>query len=175
MSSKKKPAANGEPEASVSFTVKGWDAKSMQAWIAEHVAARAAEFAEYKVDRAIKEAAARAVQDMADKVTQERVEKEVARVLEEGWGETTTWGEATGKRYTVRDRVRASFDTKADSYDRQTRVEKWIHEGVTRTLEAVLKAEVEDARKRLRAAFDDVLKLKFADTMRKMLGVEPTP
>jgi hypothetical protein len=162
-----------EAEKKIAITIDGYDAEQVKTWIANRVERAVEEGLDRRVDEALKEAAQSAIDGMADRIAKERVTKEITDILAEGWTQTDSYGNATGKKYTLRERVRGFFDTKADSYDRQTRVEKWIAEAVQRELATVLKAEVESAQKRLRDAFDDVLKLKFADTMRKMLGVEP--
>lgn len=171
MATKKK--SDGPP--AIIIKVDGYDASQVHDWLAQRIERAAEEKLDYKVEQAIHAAVKERLTEVIDAITKERVTKEIDATLEAGWTMTNTYGEPSGKVLTVRDRVRAAFDRKDGSYsDSKSYVEKWIQEGVARSLETILKAEVEDARKRLRAAFDDVLKLKFADTMRKMLGVEPS-
>ena len=160
-------------EKKIAITIEGYDASQVKDWIATRVERSVEEGLDRRVNEALRDAAQAAIDTMSDRIAKERVTKDIEAILAEGWQQTDSYGNHNGKLYTLRDRVRGFFDTKADSYDRQTRVEKWIAEAVQRELATVLKTEVESAQKRLRDAFDDVLKLKFADTMRKMLGVEP--
>jgi hypothetical protein len=59
-----------------------------------------------------------------------------------------------------------------DGYSRGTRVEQWLSEAVTRHLDGTLKAELEDARKRMREAFDEVIKAKLHEALRSALGLK---
>jgi hypothetical protein len=171
MAAKKKQATEGPKP--VVINIEGYEASDVLNWIAQRVEREVEDRMGYKVAQAIEAAVGKSVQSVADKLTEERIREEVADLLKEGWTPTNGYGEPMGKPITLRERVRSVFDSPSGNYDRETLAQKWIRDAVNGALAKVVAEEVEGARKRLRDAFDDVLKLKFADTMRKMLGVEP--
>ena len=112
------------------------------------------------------------VAKIVEEVTRERIFREANALLEEGWKQTDSYGEPTGKVFTLRERVRGIFDGKdRNGYDRLTMIEQWLKNAVERDLAKVLTEETELVRKQLKAAFDDVVKAKFAETLRKSLGL----
>lgn len=151
----------------MTITVEGYDAAQVKEWLSERVNREIAE----AMNGAVRTEIARCVENLVVDLAKERVVSEIEAVLAAGWTCTNQYGEPTGRTLTLRDRVRGFFDSKESHYDRSNRVEKWVEEGVKRSLETAMNEEIKSARERLRAAFDDVLKAKFADTIRKALGV----
>lgn len=156
----------------MTIVVEGYDASQVKDWLSQRVNREVEEGLDRRVQEAIRGAIKARLEDVVEGLTKERVASEIDAILAEGWTLTNQYGEPTGRKMTLRDRVRGYFDSKADSYDRQTRVEKWIHEGVTQSLKAALDAEVKEARERLRKSFDEVLQAKFTDTIRSALGMK---
>lgn len=156
----------------MTITVEGYDAAQVKDWLSQRITAEVGEDLNRRVNDAIRGAIKTRVDQLVDEVTKERVTKEIDAIFAEGWVQTDEWGNPRGQAKTLRDRVRGFFDSKEDSYARQTRVEKWIQETCGRTLDAITAEETKAYRERLRKAFDEVLQAKFTDTIRSALGLK---
>ena len=152
----------------------------VQNWTEERVYAAVAEMLVEQnregINERVKSLVEQKVQTEVDRISEDLIRREVLRVLEEGWTETTTWGEKTGKRFTVRQRIEGVLFAKKQegSYPNQyetTLVDRIVREVTTAALHKELKAEIEDAQKRFRAAVDDVIKSKLVETLKGALGL----
>lgn len=155
-------------ENGITIRVEGYDASRVEEWLTEHVGKEVREALDQKTLQIVRDE----VKRLVDGLTEERLRKDIDTYLEEGWQGTDTYGNPTGKVFTLRDRIRGVFDTRTDSYDRQTRVEKWVKDAVDYQLGKALAEELAAARTRLRAAFDEVLQAKFSTTIREALGLK---
>lgn len=151
----------------LTITIDGYDAHQVNEWLDRKVAEVVAASINEKVGDAIE---AR-VSKLVEEITRERVSKDIDAVLAEGWVETNTYGEPTGKKYTVRDRVHAFFNAK-DRYGTDSLVSRWVRDSVDRDLKEAVASETKAAKEKLRAMFDEALTGKFAATIREALGVK---
>ena len=153
----------------MTIVVEGYEASQVQGWIDERIGALVTKGLEDKVTDAVESRATALVEEL----TRERIRKDIDAVLDEGWSKTDQWGNANGPKATLRDRIRGMLDTRASSYSNEgTFLEKWCKDAVTYQLGKVLEAELVDARKRLKTAFDEVLQAKFSNTIRDALGLK---
>jgi macrodomain Ter protein organizer (MatP/YcbG family) len=159
-------------DGKMTITVEGYEATQVKEWLSERINREVTEQLDRTIEGQITDAVRERLDKLVEDLTMERVSKEIDAILEEGWTLTNQYGEPTGRKLTLRDRVRSYFDSKADSYDRMSRVEKWIHEGVTSALKGALDEEIKSARERLRKSFDEVLQAKFTATIRDALGLK---
>lgn len=150
----------------ITITVDGYDASQVGAWLD----AKIGQALSGKLDEKIADAVEARVSKLVEEITRERVSKEIDAVLDAGWVETNTYGEATGKTLSVRDRVRDFFN-KSDRYS-GSKVQQWLQNAVDRQLEAASKEEVAVAKDKLRKLLDEAIVGKFAVTIREALGVK---
>ena len=151
----------------ITIHVDGYEASRVEDWLTDHVARAVKEQHEAFVAKAASER----ISALVSELSHERIQAEIDAVLAEGWTETTKYGEPTGKKHTVRDRVRGFFDAK-EGYENKPRVDTWVKEGVQGALAKALDEEVKSAKARMREAFDAVLQAKFTTTIREALGVK---
>lgn len=90
---------------------------------------RLRERAESAVDKAIETAVSKALSSRLEVIADAHLRPEVARVVAEGWHETNSYGEQTGKALSLRDRIGLYF--KGDRYGKG--------------LDNILKAELDKA------------------------------
>lgn len=79
---------------------------------------RLRERAEAAVDKAIEKAVGEALSARLDTIADAHLRPEVARVINEGWHETNSYGEHTGKALSLRDRIGLYF--KGDRYGKNS-------------------------------------------------------
>lgn len=159
-------------EKNIHITVTGLDSQQVQDWILERLSEQLEESVKAKLEKMAETAVELRTCELVDKLAHERIQKDIDAVLAEGWQKTDSWGNPMGKVTTLRERVRGFLDAKEDDYHRTTRVEKWLAESVKGALADALKVELEDAKKRLRESFDEVIKAKLHETLRTALGVK---
>ena len=121
--------------------------------VADVVLARAAEVlvvrleqhARQRLDELLDKAVARACDGHLDAA--------VADVIAHGWHDTNQWGEPTGRRVPLREKVTSYLMSKLD--DRNTRIERLMRRAVQEALEGELKPMLEEARAGLRAMLQE--------------------
>lgn len=100
------------------------------------------------------------------------IEKAVAAVLAEGWQETNRYGEATGKRMTLKERIASMIVEPIGDYNgKGPRMQKIAEDVLTKAIHSEFGKEIETGRARLRAAVDDVIKAKLTETLKSALGL----
>lgn len=148
----------------LTITVDGYDASCVEDWLNQKVSEVVATRLENKAADAIE---AR-VQEIVDELSRERIGKVIDEVLAEGWAVTNTFGESTGKKVTVRERV-SSFFNAEDRYRGSSFVGDWLRQSIDRDLKKAVDEEVKAAKEKLRKMFDEAITGKFAATIREAL------
>ena len=151
----------------ITVTVDGYEAGQVREWLDEQIGRQLSG----KLDERIRGAVEAHVSKLVEEITRERVSKDIDAVLEKGWAETNTYGEPTGKVFTVRDRVNSYFNS-GSSYGRDSLVSRWLRESIDRDLKKAVEEETAAAKAKLRQMFDEALTGKFATTIREALGVK---
>lgn len=156
-------------------TITGYNVSRVEAMLVEHLAEQMTkESREAMLKEARRMAQARIAETAA-----ETVDAEVRKVLTEGWEETSTWGESTGKRFGLRAYIIEYLKTERpeaerNGYSDQPRRTP-IYWAMKRALETVFskefEAEIEAARKTLRTQIDAAVAGKFVDTIKGALGL----
>lgn len=98
----------------------------------------------------------------------------IQAILDEGWQETSTWGEKTGKRVTIREMIVEKLGEKVgQGYDRpgKSLIRHLVGEAVKGALGKELAAELEKAKNEIRDAVDGLIKEKLTETLRAALGL----
>jgi hypothetical protein len=151
----------------LTITVDGYDASRVEDWLDQKVGEVVAARLENKAADAIE---AR-VQAIVDELSRERIGKVIDEVLAEGWAVTNNYGESTGKKITVRERVSGFFNGE-DRYRGNSFVGDWLRQSIDRDLKKAVEEEVKTAKEKLRAMFDEAITGKFAATIREALTLK---
>jgi macrodomain Ter protein organizer (MatP/YcbG family) len=171
LAQQEEPTAPRTEGISATLQLTGYNEERVVAILDRLITERAERWAKYSVSEELKKRIEKEVNKAVDEAIKSRVKEDINAVLDEGWQLTNQYGEPVGERQSLRDRVRRIFEAKESSYDRQNKVEKWIQEAVNYKLGTVLNEEITAARKRLAEAFDEVIRAKFGEELRKLLGL----
>jgi len=129
------------------------------------------------LDRVLREKVAGAVEDQIATIVREKVEPMVVEAIERGWAEHTRWGDPTGKRVTLKERVDELLRKKGDrgsigvNRGSKTLLEDVATQVITATLEKEMKQELADAKKAFRQQVDDILAGKLTEALRDAVGL----
>jgi macrodomain Ter protein organizer (MatP/YcbG family) len=156
----------------ITLQVEGYDEERITA-VLDHAIVREVERrANYTITEEVKDRIEKATSAAVKQITEERLKSEINALLDEGWQLTNQYGEPKGEKQSLRQRVKGIFEGKSNGYGNSpTFVEKWIQEAVNYKLQSVLTEEINAARKRLSEAFDEVIRAKFGEELRRLLGL----
>jgi hypothetical protein len=127
---------------------------------------------ESTVDEAVKEAVGAAVATAVDRISRERITKEVERVMAEGWSTTNNYGESTGVRMSIKDRIGKILNGR-DSYSgRDSYIDETVKRQVQEALNKDLKGDIGAARDKFKAEVDAVLTATIREALAKNLGLK---
>jgi hypothetical protein len=127
-----------------------------------------------RIEAIVEERVREWVNGQIERLASIEIERAVAAVLEEGWQQTNQYGEATGKRMTLKERIAAMLqEPTGDAYSggRKPRIDHVAHQLLNKALHESFGKEIEAGRGRLRAAIDDVIKAKLTETLKSALGL----
>jgi len=135
--------------------------------------------ADYDFTDRVKDMVRKRVAEQVDKLVQEigreQISDAVRSALADGWQETSHYGEPTGKRITLRERLNEAFTKKyrPDYGDRteSTTVEHAVRAAVAKALETEFAAELVQAKSAFRAQVDELLKGKLVASLKEALGL----
>jgi len=110
---------------------------------------------------------------LVEQITEEEVRRIVLNEIKDGWPEYTRWGSTT-KRVTLAESVTTMLEHQADwegyGRGRSTWLEHTMRKILSNVVEKDLKEEAQAARVKFAAMVDEVIKSKFAETIRNALG-----
>ncbi len=161
-----------DTDATLTTTITGYDVKRVESMLVAHLAQR---FEKETLDAIQKEARGRA-QARVKEITAETIDVEVRKVLTEGWEEVSTWGERTGKRFTLRSHIVEYLKSEQRENNhhgepRYTPIQRAMKEAVAAVFSKEFEAEIDAARKTLRAQIDAAVAAKFIETIKSALGL----
>jgi len=125
---------------------------------------------EKAVEHAVADSVEKAVTALVDRIGRERVNKEVERVMAEGWTTTNEYGEARGTA-TVKDRISKILNAKDSYSNRGSYIDETVKRQVEETLNKTLKADIDAARNKFKAEVDAVLTATIREALAKNLGL----
>jgi hypothetical protein len=128
---------------------------------------------EQQIKVAIEESVTAAVQ----RIVETRLDAEINKIIDEGWEERGKWGEKTGNRFSLAQKVTEFLREKVDSYGSSSR-----HGGIPRATRLMqkavedlfakeLKGELEDAKKRVKQMVDAEVMARLSKTLKDALGL----
>ena len=148
------------------------DSENMEARIIDAIARQFTQFAEAKVRVAIAKAILNEVERRADTVSDELIRSTVVELLAEGWEQTNTYGESTGKVMTLKERISERLiPTNRGMGLPDVPIKKFVQEEVNRVLRAEFESELTEVRKAFRAQVDAALAGKMTEALRKSVGL----
>lgn len=162
-------------ETTLTTTITGYDVERVEQMLVQHLAAQ---FEKETLEAIQKEARGRA-QARVKEIAKETIDAEVQKALAEGWEETSTWGEKTGKRFTLRSFIVDYLKTdraeeERNGYSDQPRRPP-VYWATKRAIAAVFskefETEIDTARKALRVQLDAIVAGKFVETLKSALGM----
>jgi hypothetical protein len=124
------------------------------------------------IDSAVEDAVGEAVSALVEKIGRERIGKEIERVMAEGWSKTNQYGESTGVKLSIRDRIAMILNSR-DSYSgRDSYIDETVKRQVHETLNKDLKTDIQAARNKFKAEVDAVLTATIREALAKNLGLK---
>lgn len=125
-----------------------------------------------RIDDAIEHAVDAAVA----RIVETRLDAEINRIIDDGWEERGKWGEKTGRKFSLAQKVTELLREKVDSYGHAEyngipRAERFMRKAVEEVFAKELKAELEDAKKRVRKMVDDEVMARLSKTLKEALGL----
>lgn len=148
-------------------------------WLHERVAQMAFNAVRHdmkrQMDRAIEGASRDAIEEIAKDVAREPVEREVRRLLDEGWQGTDQYGQRQAVKHTLSTFVLGLFTTPInDGYSGTkgaTHVQKIAAKIVDEYVHKELSAEIAKVREALKAQVDGIIAGKFVEALRNAVGL----
>lgn len=125
-----------------------------------------------RIDDAIEHAVDAAVA----RIVETRLDAEINRIIDEGWEERGKWGEKTGRKFSLAQKVTELLREKVDSYGHAEyngipRADRLMQNAVEKVFAEELKVELEDAKKRVRKMVDDEVMARLSKTLKDALGL----
>lgn len=124
-------------------------------------------------DEIVTQARARALATF-DETAKAKVASLVDDLMTNGWPEMSPYGEPTDRRWSARQAIVDALKTEVSSgYNqrRETLIAKLVREGVERVATKEFHEIFEEAKTKLRAAVDDTIKARLAETLKSALGL----
>jgi hypothetical protein len=128
----------------------------------------------------IKATIQKSVDEAVVRIVETRLEAEVNKLIDQGWDEHDTWGQRTGKKFTLAERITTYLQQNVDQYessdyrssgDKKQRVQ-WY---VTKAVESIFTREtnnlIEDFKKQVRASFDKSVADQVAKSIKAAMGL----
>lgn len=125
-----------------------------------------------KVRALLDEKMGEAVEARIFSVSLEALDAQVRETIAKGWQKTNEYGNPLGEPLTLSQLVIDILTKKEDSYQRETRLEKWTRESIEKALKEVFSKEIEKARVAFAAQVDGVLQAKLRDMLASSLGLK---
>lgn len=119
----------------------------------------------------VRERVEAAVDERLSRLADEHLREAVAQIVREGFQQTNSYGEATGPRVTLKDRI-GQYLAGRDSYDRKSRIDAVFEKLLGEALNRELGEELKRAREAFRAQVDGVLQAKLTESLRSALGLK---
>lgn len=155
-------------ETSITITLNGFREQHIVAAVAGSLVERHSD----EIDRIVRERIDGALTSLLDGEIKEQITARVKVAVEEGFDETNHYGEWTGKRISLRERIAKLLTEKhREGYQgpEETIVERLARKTIEESLAGAFNDEIAEARKRLRAALDNALAQKVAEALRQEL------
>lgn len=124
----------------------------------------------HELDLKVKKRLAAAVDTAVATCVEEEIRPVVRGILEEGWQRTNQWGEVSGGKVGLRERI-GELLNKRGPHTSATLVEKLAREILEKALRADFGKELAEAQKKVRALFDQELMGKVQKVLREGLGL----
>ena len=122
----------------------------------------------------LRRVAQRTLEDQVSKIVREMatevINKAIAECIIEGWQETNSYGERTGKVLSLKDRV-SKLVTEFDRYRSEGFIQSLIRESVTRLFNEEFEAEIAKAKADLRQKLNVAVTDKFAAVVKSAFGI----
>ncbi len=154
-------------EDTLVVSVTGYDADRMERMLASFLQQQVSE----ETQKRIRDTVAKQVDHCVGEITTNLLRAEVEAIVAEGWRETDTYGDATGRTITLRQRVAKTLDGR-DQYSRERHLDKLFTETLNAALRKELAEELQAARTAFRAKVDAVLNAKLHEALRDSLGLK---
>lgn len=125
------------------------------------------------IDQKISALAQEYVRNTLDDTIRARISATVDAVIADGWQQTNSYGEPSGKRITLKERVSDLLLKAQDRYDRSNWLDKQIKAAAEGVLTKEFKAEIDAAKAKVRAELDAVLTGKVTEALKSAIGLKP--
>jgi hypothetical protein len=127
-------------------------------------------------DKRIKAAIEQQVTAAVERIVETRLDTEISKIIDEGWEERGKWGEKTGNRFTLAQKVTEFLREKVDTYGRAEyngvpRATRLMQKAVEELFTKELKTELDGAKQRVKKMVDDEVMVRLAKTLKEALGL----
>lgn len=129
-----------------------------------------------QIDRVIRETVVAQVRKRLDEsiatITKEHVAAAIESIMAEGWRKTNNYGEPTGPKMTLRDRISEQLTSVRDSYNnRKPWIDELIEKHVSSAFAAEFAKQIEEARTKFRSMLDGTIAAKLQESLKSALGL----
>lgn len=128
-----------------------------------------------QIDQVIRQTVISTVRKRLDEaitaVTNEHITTAVKSIMEEGWQKTNSYGEPTGPKVTLKDRVSELLTSVRDSYSRKSWIDELVEKHVAAVYERDFKVAIEETRAKFRALLDGKIAASVQDALKSALGL----
>lgn len=155
--------------------IEGLTAESVEILVREAVRSyyHLDQHAKNEVDRQIKKAVHAAIGERLLVIADEIVRPVIAEIVREGWSQTDTWGNPTGKTLSLKQRVTEYLFGKSDRYSSERPIESIFREELKKGLASEAGEALQKAIAELRKKVDEELSGRVIKAMRESLGLKP--
>lgn len=167
---------NGGKAVPYKITISGLTDDDIINAVADKIASDTAARLSEEHQKRIRTTIDRCVDEAVQRICQRELDAEVCKVIAGGWREHSTWGEPTGKKFTLADRVTDFLKKKVDEYGRDSyngkeRVQHLMEKAVVDVLNKELSSVVEAFKTQARSMLDETFKAKLNDALKGALGL----
>ena len=127
-------------------------------------------------EKRIRAAIEEAVDAAVERIASNRLDAEIGKIIDEGWEERGKWGENTGRKFSLAQKVTEFLREKVDRYNKpeyngMPRADRLMQNAVEKVFAEELKVELEGAKKRVRKMIDDEVMARLSKTLKEALGL----
>lgn len=124
------------------------------------------------IQHAVDDAVSVAVAGLVDEIGRERISKAIEQVLAEGWQKTNDYGENTGAKIGLKERIGKILGERDRYGSNGTYIDELVKRQVQEALNKDLKADIQAARDKFKAEVDAVLTATIREALAKNLGLK---
>ena len=173
--------ASGSPDTTYKLVIDGLPHEAIMEAVYRTIAQRVEAKLTKEHEARIKSTIEKCVNDAVTRIIDNRLELEVNRLIDQGWDEHDTWGQRTGKKFTLAERittylqqqvdVNGNSDNRWSSGDKRQRIVWYVDKAVNAVFDKETTTHVEAFKKQVKEKFTKTFSDQVTATLKEALGL----